>query len=507
MWENDALTDNEILETVVHVRTALESWEHAGHEVIPVRVVRELFHELSPGRIDLIVNLCEGFGGNPRGEAWVAGLIELTGIPYTGSDPLTLSLCLNKGMTKDLLVAHGIPTPPYRVVSHPGELSDVDLSFPLMVKPACEDASIGITSGSVVKEPGALRRQVDHLLERYGPPVLVEEYIHGRELNVSIIGSGDEARVLPISEILFTGPAREGEPDIVDFEAKWIDGSEPFLTTNGRCPADLPDDVRTAVENIALEAYRVTGCRDYARVDFRLQGDHPYVLEINPNPGINMDSGFVRSARAAGMEYGDLVRYLVHEAVRRAGLPTSDLAEPDIPVPAHPRKWRTDHLTAERVAMKHIPLLIRWFNDDSISRYMENPVASYSEEYLIRKFLLNGTTETDLIIRHEDSRRYIGYACIYNMDREAGSGEVSFLIGEPEFLGKGLGREIARLLIEVGFQDLGLSTLFASICAENPRPLQIFRSLGFRQIGRRTGHHVHGGKRYDDVLFELVKQK
>ncbi len=287
----------------------------------------EMKEDLSPmvGKIfrsgaELIFNLCEEFHGESRLEMNIAALLELSNIPFTGSSALILGLSQDKGKTKSILDHHGVPTPAYRVWP-PEEGGGVsNLRFPLIVKPLWEDASLGIGNDALVHNPDALRQQAEKIHRLHHQPALVEEYVDGRELNVSILGNKDP-EVLPISEIDFsTLPA--GLPKICGYEAKWVEHSPEFDHTVPLCPASLPRTVEKKVRQVALQSYRLMDCRDYARVDIRLGADGtPYVLEINANPDISPDAGMPRSARVAGYDYTRLIGRIVELAWARYQTP------------------------------------------------------------------------------------------------------------------------------------------------------------------------------------------
>jgi D-alanine-D-alanine ligase len=277
----------------------------------------EMKEELSPmmGKIlragaDLIFNLCEEFNGQSQLEMNIAALIELLKIPFTGSSALVLGLSQDKGKTKSILAHYGVPTPAYRVWSQEEPGSPSPLRFPLIVKPLWEDASLGIGNDALVSGPDALRQQVEKIHRLHHQPALVEEYIDGRELNVSILGNKDP-EVLPISEIDFS-TLPPGLPKICGYEAKWVEHSPEFDHTVPLCPASLPRGVEKRVREAALRSYQTIDCRDYARVDIRLGLDGiPYVLEINANPDISPDAGMPRSAKVAGYDYTQLIGRIV----------------------------------------------------------------------------------------------------------------------------------------------------------------------------------------------------
>jgi len=310
--EIDYLAEAEVEEQAEAVQEALEKM---GFEclMLPLKDdIESLVKDFKMRRPDVVVNLCEEAFGDSHQEMNVPSLLELLGIPYTGSPPLSLGLCQNKGLTKDVLRANGILTPRYQVLESFDDWSGA-LECPLFVKPLIEDAGIGISRKSYVRNDAELEAQVEYIRAQYRQAALVEEYIAGRELNVAILGN-EKPEVLPISEIIF---GFQEEPKIVDYAAKWLKESEEFKKTKPKCPADLTESVKDEIENVALQAYEALYCRDYARVDMRLRADQPFVLEVNPNPDISHEAGFARSLRAAGIPYEEFVRRIVSFALER----------------------------------------------------------------------------------------------------------------------------------------------------------------------------------------------
>ena len=277
----------------------------------------------------MVFNLCEAAFDSSAYEMHIAALLELYGLPFTGSGPLTLALALDKGMSKDILKSRSIPTPAYSVFDSVPDLLAPDLSFPLIVKPLREDASVGIDSGSVVHSMGELSERVSMLINTYAQPVIAEEYIEGREINVAIIGNGPAKRALPPSEISFVDfPA--AVPKICCYEAKWVTESPLYSKTVPVCPAELSDPLSDELNAVALAAYDALGCLDYARVDTRVGPDgRVYVIEVNPNPDISSDAGFARAAKAAGLDYAALIAEIVRVAEQRYAEEWVDAAEMD----------------------------------------------------------------------------------------------------------------------------------------------------------------------------------
>ena len=304
------------------VRLIAKALSDAGYDttIFAADDAAELTTFLAQERPDAVCNCCESFMGKSALEMSVAATYELFEIPYTGSSALTLGTALNKGLTKALLVAKGIPTAPHIVVKEISELKNAkELEFPLIVKPLCEDASIGIDSNAVVEGEVALRKQVRFVHSEFKQPAIVEEFIDGRELNVSLLAESPEKFLtFPVAEILFQGYP-DGAPRIVSYEAKWVPESEYYNTTVAHCPAELEPEVAARAREIALAAARAIGIRDYGRVDMRLrESDNAlFVLEVNPNPDLNDDAGFLRAARVTGRTYESTVREILERALER----------------------------------------------------------------------------------------------------------------------------------------------------------------------------------------------
>lgn len=271
--------------------------------------------QLSAVGAELIVNLCEGLWGDSHLELHATALLELTGLPVTGSGPLTLGLTQDKLRTKELLLANGLPTPRHFVAKYSEPpAAPSSLHYPLIVKPRSEDASHGITDASVVDDLPALLAQISYVHRVYRQDALVEEFIDGREINAAILGNDDEAAVLPLAEICFD-PALVRP--IVSYAGKWLEDSPAYQGTVPVCPAQLAESDAIAARAAALAAFRVMGCRDYARVDLRLRDGIPYILEVNANPDISPEAGLARSAVAFGLNYPALIGRIIDAARRR----------------------------------------------------------------------------------------------------------------------------------------------------------------------------------------------
>jgi D-alanine-D-alanine ligase len=305
---------------VAHALCDALSQPEISVEAVPVGDdVLEVAALLRRRQPELVINLCESLAADSRGEMALPCLLELLGLPYTGSPALALGLALHKNKAKELLFARGVPTPRFVLVKALEELSAaavLELPFPLIVKPSREDASVGIDFSSVVHDRTSLGRAVGQVLRTFHQPALVEQYIEGREIYVPLLGNGARC-ALPLSEISF-GKAFDGQPRIVSYRAKW-DPQSPECIDSPSGPCELEPELEERVVATALAAFEALECRDYGRVDLRVTADgQPYVIDINPNCDLHPDAGFARAAAAAGIDYSDLALRLVELALERS---------------------------------------------------------------------------------------------------------------------------------------------------------------------------------------------
>ncbi len=298
----------DILDEVASVRQALEE---LGYPVFAVSLsppFEQAREKLTNLEADLGFNLFEGFADCPETEAMVAGMLSELSVPYTGCPPDALATALDKARTKALLTAHGIDTPRYQLLS-PENLAAFCLSYPCIVKPCGEDASHGLSEESVVDSFTSLAREVARVSESFGGKALIEEFAEGREFNATVLGN-EELTVLSVSEIVYSLPPPM--PRILTFAAKWQPDTIYFQHTKPVCPAEITETERKHIATIAVKAFRLIGCRGYARVDMRLDAAGKLmVLEVNPNPDISPDTGAARQAKAAGMTYNQFIERIV----------------------------------------------------------------------------------------------------------------------------------------------------------------------------------------------------
>ncbi|MBI5970330.1 MAG: ATP-grasp domain-containing protein [Deltaproteobacteria bacterium] len=309
-------------ETVGNVRDALAE---RHEEVIMIEADEDAFEKLRSSRPDMVFNMAEGVWGADR-ESQMPAIMEMLRIPYTGSAPLTLALCLNKGRAKEILSHYGIPTPRYFLADTPSSVEHgrLDFPFPMIVKPLVEGSSKGIKNDCLVKDKAELVDRVARITKEYRQPGLVEEFLPGREFTVAILGNGSEVRALPIVEINYSSLPKGINP-IYSYEAKWVLDTPETPLDIFTCPAAIDGGLKKAIEKAAIDAYKALDVKDWCRIDIRLDSKGaPSVLELNPLPGILMDpkcnSCFPKAARSEGMTFSGLVNAVVEIARRRYGI-------------------------------------------------------------------------------------------------------------------------------------------------------------------------------------------
>ena len=304
--------------TIDAVRAALA----AEHDVVLLEGQKRVEERLLAAQPDVVFNLAEGWKG-PHREASIPALLESWSIPFTGSSSHTLRLCLDKAAAKRVLRRHGLPTPAHTVIHNPGAVPHLH-TFPLMVKPVFEGSSKGIYGESVVSTRHELLAQVQRIITTYDQPALVEAFLPGREFTVALLGNGSQVRALPLVEICFAA-LQAGAVPVYSYEAKWLWDTPEHPLEIFACPAEVKPELAQGVVDLCRRAFRVLGCRDWCRIDVRLDAaGQPHILEINPLPGILPDpeshSCFPKAAAAAGMTYAELIQQVLRLACQRYGL-------------------------------------------------------------------------------------------------------------------------------------------------------------------------------------------
>lgn len=316
---HDANAEFDGPETVESVSAALAS---RGHKIIKIGNVRNLLARIGSLRdeVDIVFNICEGRTGRNR-ESQVPVILEAAGIPFVGSDGLALGITLEKSLAKKCFLADGIPTPGFRSAWGNEDWDNLNhLKFPVLVKATMEGTSKGLTTDSKVYDKKALARQVNYIVEKYKQPALVEEFISGIEVTVPILGN-NPPEAMPVVQYSLNGDAQLGDR-FYTYEMVAKAHNRDYI-----CPARIPDTLAKKIQAIALKAYQCVGCRDFGRVDFRVdEAGNPYVLEINPLPNLSLGDSFNLFPQVIGSNYDEVINRILNHALERYGLLSANRA-------------------------------------------------------------------------------------------------------------------------------------------------------------------------------------
>jgi D-alanine-D-alanine ligase len=336
---DDAYAEWDSAETIDAVASALSAYG----DVIRLEATEEFPERLRAERPDIVFNIAEGLRGSNR-EAHVPAICEFFDVAYSGSDPFTLSLCLHKARTKDVLSVNGIPNARFALIDSERALEAwlnesrraplATTSAPLFLKPVQEGSSKGITERNLVRSDEELEAQGRFLLATYAQPVIAEAFLPGAEFTCGVLGNGDSARVLPLVGMNF-GSLPDGALPIYGYEAKWIWDTPNDPLDIFECPARIDARLQSAIEDVVLRAYRVLGCRDWSRIDVRLDADGvPNIVEVNPLPGIlpnaEDNSCLPKAARAAGIGYDELIQTALLAAAERNQVSLHSMRRPTL---------------------------------------------------------------------------------------------------------------------------------------------------------------------------------
>lgn len=316
---DDTYAEWDTEETIQAVKTALEE----RHTVTLIEADEDAYQKLFAVQPEIVFNIAEGMRG-PSREAQIPAILELLGIPYTGSDPLTLGICLDKSRAKEILSYYKIPTAPFAVVASLSELEKARTLLPAIVKPLYEGSSKGILNSSLVYTAQDLRREVKRVLTDYEEPALVEKFLSGREFTVALLGNGSALQVFPVVELRLD-KLPQGVNPVYSYEAKWVWDQSDHPIEMYDCPARIDAQLDARIKEICVQAYHVLRVRDWCRIDVRLdEQGNPNILELNPLPGIlpNPDdhSCFPMAARAAGLNYNQMLNAVLEAAAARYGI-------------------------------------------------------------------------------------------------------------------------------------------------------------------------------------------
>jgi len=305
----DANAEFDHPDTIEVIKDAIES---GGHKVIKIGNVRNLLRRIKNLDVDIVFNIAEGIAGRNR-ESEIPVILEMAGIPFVGADGLTLGLTLDKVMAKKVLISEGVPTPSFFQISDIRNVDGAGIGFPLIVKPKQEGSSKGISDKSIVHNRRDLIRQAEWVISTYKQPALVESFITGSEFTVPVIGN-DDPEVLPTVQISIDGKTNLGD---LCYTFSRITSN----TLNYVCPARITRSLDNKLKDMALKAYRAVECRDFGRVDFRVdKHGNPYVLEINPLPSLSTEDVFMVITRQMKTSYNRLINRILDYALERYGI-------------------------------------------------------------------------------------------------------------------------------------------------------------------------------------------
>ena len=304
--------EEDLMEMAEEIKKSLESY---GHEVFLINADENLFQNLKKKEIEMVFNVCERFNGNSLFEPHVAAMLELSGIPFTGSDYSTLFFCNNKIKAKEILNAYKISTPKHQVFYSYDEKLNPALKFPLIVKPGQQENSIGITEESIVYDEENLRKRIEYVNETFKEEALVEEFIKGEDIEVGMVGNGDELLVLPIAKAGYEKLGEVPEDKIFSYKSKWDTTSKGY---GDYIKAELDEDVEEKLKKLAARIYKLFNIKDYGRIDFRLTKENePYVIEVTANPGMSKICSTPEAAEWVNICYRELINKIFKSALKR----------------------------------------------------------------------------------------------------------------------------------------------------------------------------------------------
>jgi D-alanine-D-alanine ligase len=306
-------------ETINALKEAIEVY----HDINLIEADINAFEKFRQSKPDIVFNISEGFNNLSR-ESQIPAMLDMLNIPYTGSDALTLGICLDKARTKEILSYYKIPNANFILVDKYKPFSNHSIEFPSIVKPVCEGSSKGIFNSSLVKNYDELNAEIKRVVDEYNQPAIIEEFLPGKEFTVALIGNGDSIEILPIVEIKYENFPEDVE-HLYSYEAKWILDTKDNVFDVFECPAAIDHDLEKQIKDTALRTYNVLRCKDWSRIDIRLDNNGvPNVIEINPLPGIMPDptenSSYPKAARAAGINYDEMIQKVLLEACKRHNL-------------------------------------------------------------------------------------------------------------------------------------------------------------------------------------------
>ncbi len=466
--EKDKTSEEAVLECVSDVQKELAQLGHCV-VLLPLKdSIKSFIHKLTSLNPDCIFNLCESAYGLSVYEMNMPSIFELFRIPYTGSPPIALRNCLDKVMTKYILLGSGLPTPKFDVISDLNILAKkrarAKYSFPLIVKPRQEDGSRGISVKSVVFDESALKDRIEYILTMYNQPALIENFVEGRELNVSLIGN-DPPEILSISEIDFS--KLHEAPKVITYDGKWNEKSKEYANTPVVCPAEICDSLKERIAVISRKAYGIMGCRGYARIDFRVdESDKPYVIDVNPNPDISRKAGFARSAEKSGISYSMLIQKIVNLAFE-SNLKLRDSKK---------------SISIREMVEEDIPIIIKMLSGVSVFRKAEIDIATE----IINSYLKKSDSKDYLLyVADYGANHTIGYTCFGPTPFTEDTYDIYWIAVDQRFQNIGVGRKLLKFAEDnIGRLEGRKIIIETSSKKEYEHARSLYKNAGYKEVAR-----------------------
>ena len=469
--KQDIISEKAVLEEVHDVKKALIKLQHTATLLPLHNEIHSFIQELSTQQPDCIFNLCESVYGLSIYEMNIPALYEILKIPYTGSSALSIGLCLDKVKTKYLLQGAGLPTPNFTTTINPNKLSQIP-PYPLIVKPSREDGSRGISPSSIVYDKPSLQERAKYIIEEYHQPPLVEQYIEGRELNISLIGN-DIPQIIGISEVDFH-PYRKYR--ILTYRSKWEETSREYLTSPVISPPEVSRPLKKKILSISKQAYRVLGCQGYARIDFRVDKyNTPYIIDVNPNPDIAQKAGFARAAEKSGMPYTALIQKIVDLSIQNSS------------------KNYNNHIRIRKMVKKDTKKITQILNKVKVFRKDEIRIA----KEIIKTSLQQYTKRDYLLYVADYNTETVGYLCFGKTPLTEGTYDIYWLVVDPPFQNQGIGARLLEFAENYIRNHRGRKIIIETSSKKEYEPTRSFyRDLGYREVARIHNFYLPNDDKY-----------
>ncbi len=469
--KQDIISEEAVLEEVHDVKKALIKLQHTV-KLLPLRSeIYSFILELSAQQPDCIFNLCESVYGLSLYEMNIPALYDILKIPYTGSSALSIGLCLDKVKTKYLLQGAGLPTPNFTTTINPNKLSQIP-SYPLIVKPSREDGSRGVSPSSIVYDKPSLQERAKYIIEEYLQPPLVEQYIDGRELNISLIGN-NIPQIIGVSEVDFHSNRKY---KILTYRSKWGKASREYLTSPVMNEPEISRLLKKKILSISKRAYRVLGCQGYARIDFRVDKyDTPYIIDVNPNPDIARKAGFARAAEKSGLPYTELIQKIVDLSIQKSS------------------KNRNNPIRIRKMARKDFEKIYQILKKVKVFRKDEIRIA----QEIIKTSLQQYNKYDYLLYVADYNTEIVGYICFGKTPLTEGTYDIYWLVVDPPFQNQGIGGRLLEFAENYIRNHRGRKIIIETSSKKEYKSTRSFyRDLGYKEVAKINNFYLPNDDKY-----------